>query len=48
VKVTPSSATKCERCWHYRDDVGSDPRYVGVCGRCALNLGGAGETRVVA
>ena len=48
VKVTPSEAAKCERCWHYRDDVGSDPRYVGVCGRCALNLGGAGETRVVA
>ena len=48
VKVTPSEAAKCERCWHYRDDVGSDPRYVGVCGRCALNLGGAGETRTVA
>jgi isoleucyl-tRNA synthetase len=25
VTVTPSSATKCERCWHWRDDVGARP-----------------------
>jgi signal peptidase II len=24
VRVTPSGAAKCERCWHYRDDVGQD------------------------
>ncbi len=27
VGVLPSSATKCERCWHYRDDVGADPAH---------------------
>ena len=24
-QVTPSTAVKCERCWHWRDDVGHDP-----------------------
>jgi isoleucyl-tRNA synthetase len=24
VIVTPSAHAKCERCWHYRDDVGRD------------------------
>jgi isoleucyl-tRNA synthetase len=45
VKVTPSTAQKCERCWHYRDDVGSDTAHPTLCGRCASNLFGAGETR---
>jgi isoleucyl-tRNA synthetase len=46
--VTASSATKCERCWHWRDDVGHDPAHPTICGRCTSNLHGAGETRVVA
>jgi isoleucyl-tRNA synthetase len=45
VSVTPSAATKCERCWHWRDDVGHDPAYPGLCRRCTDNLHGAGETR---
>ena len=48
VTVTPSSATKCERCWHWRDDVGSDPAHPTLCGRCTSNLYGAGEVRTVA
>lgn len=48
VAVTPSSATKCERCWHYRDDVGSDAQHPTICGRCTSNLYGAGEQRKVA
>jgi isoleucyl-tRNA synthetase len=48
VSVSPSSATKCERCWHWRDDVGSDPAHPRLCGRCTSNLYGAGETRTVA
>ncbi|MEY3294924.1 MAG: isoleucyl-tRNA synthetase, partial [Pseudomonadota bacterium] len=43
VEVRPSSATKCERCWHWRDDVGHDPAHPGLCGRCTSNLHGAGE-----
>ncbi|MBN9409513.1 MAG: isoleucine--tRNA ligase [Burkholderiales bacterium] len=46
--VTPLTAPKCERCWHYRDDVGSDATHPTLCGRCVSNLFGAGETRTVA
>ena len=48
VTVTPSTATKCERCWHWRDDVGHDAAHPGLCGRCTSNLYGAGETRRIA
>ncbi len=40
-----SSAVKCERCWHYRDDVGHDTAHPTICGRCTSNLYGAGEDR---
>jgi isoleucyl-tRNA synthetase len=45
VTVTPSDAAKCERCWHYRRDVGIDPAHPGLCGRCTSNLFGSGESR---
>jgi isoleucyl-tRNA synthetase len=48
ITVAPSTATKCERCWHWRDDVGHDAAHPGLCGRCTSNLYGAGETRTVA
>ncbi len=48
VTVTPSGARKCERCWHWRDDVGHDPAHPGLCGRCTSNLYGSGETRSIA
>jgi isoleucyl-tRNA synthetase len=48
VQVTASQATKCERCWHYADDVGHDADHPTICGRCVSNLQGAGETRQVA
>jgi isoleucyl-tRNA synthetase len=49
-RVTPeaSSATKCERCWHYRDDVGIDAAHPTICGRCISNLYGDGESRRIA
>jgi isoleucyl-tRNA synthetase len=50
--VQASSAAKCERCWHYRSDIGNsvggDPAHPTICGRCSSNLYGAGETRKVA
>ena len=46
ILVTPSPHTKCERCWHYRADVGADPAHAEICGRCTENLYGAGEHRV--
>ena len=45
IKVSVSSGQKCERCWHYRDDVGHDPAHPSICGRCTSNLFGAGEKR---
>jgi isoleucyl-tRNA synthetase len=45
VNVAASSAQKCERCWHYRADVGAHADHPGLCGRCHANLFGAGETR---
>ncbi|MDQ6620923.1 MAG: isoleucine--tRNA ligase [Pseudomonadota bacterium] len=48
VRVTPSAAIKCERCWHYRQDVGDDPEHPAICGRCHQNLFGAGEVRASA
>lgn len=45
VSVSASTATKCERCWHYRPDVGSHAEHPGLCRRCIGNLFGAGEVR---
>jgi isoleucyl-tRNA synthetase len=45
VKVKASAATKCDRCWHYSDDVGHNPTHPTLCGRCDSNLHGAGELR---
>lgn len=45
VKVTPSTYTKCVRCWHYRADVGSHAEHPEVCARCVENVAGQGEVR---
>jgi len=45
VSATVSSAIKCVRCWHRRDDVGSHPEHPELCSRCVSNVGGPGETR---
>jgi isoleucyl-tRNA synthetase len=33
--IARAQGSKCERCWKYLPDVGSDPRYPTVCARCA-------------
>jgi isoleucyl-tRNA synthetase len=53
ISVSPSSATKCERCWHYVDDVGTHLAHPTLCGRCVSNLAeaageAAGEVRSIA
>jgi len=45
IVVPPSAHAKCERCWHYRADVGADAQHPTLCGRCTENLYGAGEPR---
>jgi isoleucyl-tRNA synthetase len=46
IEAQPSTHLKCDRCWHWRADVGSDPAHPALCGRCVSNLFGAGEVRV--
>ncbi|WP_426103261.1 isoleucine--tRNA ligase [Massilia sp. TSP1-1-2] len=45
IAVTASDAPKCERCWHYRADVGSHAEHAGLCARCVSNLFGSGQKR---
>jgi isoleucyl-tRNA synthetase len=45
VAVKASAHQKCDRCWHYRDDVGADAAHPHICGRCVSNLFGKGEAR---
>ena len=45
IRASVSNGTKCERCWHYCDDIGSVAAHPTLCGRCASNLDGAGEVR---
>ena len=45
VEVTSAEGTKCIRCWHVRDDVGSDPKHPEICTRCVSNIEGPGEVR---
>ena len=52
VQARAASATKCERCWHYVEEVsgapGVDTAHPTICGRCVSNLFGDGESRLVA
>ena len=45
IQVVPSTEEKCVRCWHHRADVGHNPEYPGLCGRCVENVAGDGEIR---
>lgn len=45
IAVSPSTHAKCERCWHYRPDVGANAEHPLLCGRCVSNLFGSGEPR---
>ncbi|MFZ1851124.1 MAG: isoleucine--tRNA ligase [Nitrosomonas sp.] len=43
--VSASTDQKCERCWHYRPDIGQHADHPTICERCISNLHGAGEHR---
>ena len=45
IAVTPSVHPKCERCWHYRQDIGRSAEHPTLCSRCVSNLFGSGEVR---
>jgi len=48
VLVETSRYLKCERCWHYREEIGSIAEHPTLCNRCFSNLFGAGEVRSAA
>jgi isoleucyl-tRNA synthetase len=48
IDVKPSTHAKCERCWHYRPEVGNNPTHPTLCARCVANLDGPGEPRTYA
>ena len=45
VHAVPTTYQKCERCWHWRADIGHDAAHPTICGRCTSNLHGSGEKR---
>jgi isoleucyl-tRNA synthetase len=45
IVVSQSTDPKCVRCWQHQSDVASDGEYVGLCGRCVINVAGEGERR---
>jgi isoleucyl-tRNA synthetase len=45
IAVASSVHPKCQRCWHWRSDVGAEAAHPGLCGRCIANLYGSGEVR---
>ncbi|MBI5237343.1 MAG: isoleucine--tRNA ligase [Deltaproteobacteria bacterium] len=38
ISTSKASGQKCERCWHYTKDIGSDAAHPAVCKRCAQAL----------
>jgi isoleucyl-tRNA synthetase len=45
VSIKASQHKRCDRCWHQREDVGSDETHPDLCGRCIDNIEGEGEHR---
>jgi isoleucyl-tRNA synthetase len=45
VSVRPADGVKCERCWHWRTDLGTRAGHPTICPRCVDNLAGVGEAR---
>ena len=48
LSVQKTSYAKCARCWHHREEVGSDVDHPELCGRCVENVDGTGEQRLFA
>lgn len=45
LRIEKSAHSKCDRCWHHREDVGADQQHPALCGRCIENVEGTGELR---
>jgi len=38
IQVTKANGQKCERCWHWEEDVGATGEHPTLCGRCVLAI----------
>ena len=45
IEVNASDNNKCDRCWHYVDDIGQNSEHSTICKRCISNLFEEGEER---
>ena len=45
ITINSSAHTKCDRCWHHSETVGSNSDHPEICPRCVENIDGAGEHR---
>lgn len=48
IRVSASPHTKCERCWHHRQEIGAAGKFPDLCERCISNVEGPGERRLFA
>ena len=44
IEINHSAHEKCERCWHWREDIGQDPAHPHICGRCVTSLNEAASS----
>jgi isoleucyl-tRNA synthetase len=45
IDIEKAPGTKCARCWHIREDVGTNEEHPELCSRCIDNVDGDGEGR---
>ncbi len=45
LQIDKAAGEKCVRCWHVREDVGSNNSHPELCSRCVENVEGVGESR---
>jgi len=45
ISVSATGHEKCVRCYHHREEIGSNPEHPELCDRCVENLGEEGEHR---
>ncbi|MCK5818056.1 MAG: isoleucine--tRNA ligase [Psychromonas sp.] len=45
VLIKKSISSKCDRCWHHNDTVGTNDTHPLLCDRCIINIEGEGEVR---
>lgn len=45
IALAKANGKKCQRCWHYKTNLGEHADYPDICSRCVSNIAGPGETR---